>query len=144
MQCDYIDQLWNLLKEESDNKNKRQIRNHCIEFIKNLESKFEKSDKPFDSYDFKIILAILRIELDYLAQPNIERHTKNVDDILDEYLVNITDPPLQIPDTCCKLLSTISMDDVPENLKHEFISFKLLYDEKNMEIEGKTTYFDIK
>ena len=122
MQCDYIDQLWNLLKEESDNKNKRQIRNHCIEFIKNLESKLEKSDKPFDSYDFKIILAILKIELDHLAQPNIEQHTKNVDDILDEYLVNITDPPLQIPDTCCKLL----------------------YDDKNMEIEGKITYFDMK
>jgi hypothetical protein len=144
MQCDYIQGLWSLLKRENDIKNRRQIRNCCIEFIKSLETQLIGREAQFDAFDFQIILNILKVELDHLINPASQVQSKKVDDMLDDFLVNITDPPLQIPDFCCKLLSRIPLNTIPENLSGEFIALKILYEESQLENEGKFYLMDAK
>lgn len=141
IQSDYIIGLWDLFKEENENKNKRLIRNLCIGFIISMESRFIGNEDKFDLLDYQIIQNILKIELDHLISSSIQQQSKTVDDILDDFLVNITDPPLQMTDSFCKLISRIPMDSIPEKIRGEFICFNILYQESELEKESKLSFY---
>ena len=139
----YIKSIRTLLSGTKKNL-ERKIRNHCVKLINPIAEELSSLDEMQQS-DYALLLELVFIELDYLITPKVTSDVRHIDEVLDDYLLNITDPILSISKQSCKLLEKIDYEKLPVELKGPFLILMGLYqgtlEEREKATGLKSTFF---
>ena len=119
--ADFVDTVFKLYTSGLDCK--RQIHNYLSRILQQIESTLAEKEN-FSFEELELLFTVVKIELDSYLYPKEPKQPQTLDAILDEYLLNITDPALEMPVKAISILSSLHEDGIPPLLRGKFFFFK--------------------